>query len=476
MWDAQSGETTQSHAVTGTASPLMLSDAMDQKMKDALASGSATVLAAVAALPEREHLTSELATIEAATARGYFLPDEEEWVKLRYSQYLNLRASLLATIKEIGSLAGRGGVDWSSRLPLFATAFAAACILMRANRFIVDLASQHSVLWKKLDEEDRSSRIPRKSFTTIYQALTSPQNQRRFLEAADYFILHRDEILALADDPEMRPISELLESEEPFIERRRREAVKRRISYRWFSFLRRHRSAWNQVMRGMFEVSGRAIADLRQPGVKPPGAPKRIDFSLQKQILSMVQPGDVFITRHDDALSNWFLPGFWPHAALFLGNTANQSPEWGDLPAADETDAWFLESKKDGVKVRMASETLALDALVVLRPPLVEADLSRGLQRALGHRGKPYDFLFDFRTADRLVCTEVVYRGFHGIDPIHFQLREVGGRLCLPAEEFLDQALACGFELILTAGLNGEKLLTGPQAHHAFIMSRGRTH
>lgn len=441
-------------------------------MRRALAAGSATVLAAAAALPERDSLRGEIAMCEAAAARGYFLPDEDEWVKLRYSQYLSLRASLLATIEEIGSLAGRGCVEWNSRQPLFATAFAAACVLLRANRFIVDLASSHSVLWKKLDEEDSASGIPRKSFTTIYQALTSPRNQLRFLNAVDHYFRHRDEIFALAGDSVMKPVIELLESEEPFIEKSRSEVVKRRISYRWFSFLRRNRSAWKNVMRGMFEVSGRAVAELRQPGIKPMGAPKRIHAGLQKQILEHVKPGDVFITRHDDAMSNLFLPGFWPHAALFLGKTADISLESGTLPTADESDSWFLEAKKDGVKIRPLGETLALDALVVLRSPLPESDLQRGIQRALTHRGKPYDFLFDFRTADCLVCTEVIYRGFHGISPVQFELREVGGRLCLPAEEFLDQALACGFQLILTAGLEGDRLLTGPDAMRAFQATR----
>jgi hypothetical protein len=445
---------------------------MDEQMRQVLVAGSATVLAAAAVIPQQDSLHGEIAMCEAAAARGYFLPDEDEWVKLRYSQYLGLRASLLATIEELGVIAGAGRVEWNSRQPLFATAFAAACILMRANRFIVDLASKHSVLWKKLDEEDIMCGIPRKSFTTIYQALTSPRNQLRFLNAVDHYSKQRDKIFALANDSDMKPIVDLLEKEEPFIEKSRREVVKRRISYRWFSFLRSHRSAWKNVMRGMFEVSGRAVSELRQPGIKAMGAPKRIDADLQKEILKLVQPGDVFVTRHDDAMSNLFLPGFWPHAALFLGKTPNSTLDWGELPSADEYGAWFLESKKDGVKVRPSSETLALDALVVLRPPLLGPDLQRGLQRALTHRGKPYDFLFDFRTADRLVCTEVIYRGFNGISPCHFQLREVGGRLCLPAEEFIDQALDIGFQLILTAGLDGDVLLTGPDAERAFRATR----
>lgn len=447
-------------------------DHTEETIQRALLNGNETVLAAAAVLPQRDHLTHELSIAQQAAERGYFLPDEEEWVKLRYSQYLSLRASLLSTIEEIGGLAGRVHWQWRSRMPLFTTAFSAACILLRANRFVVDFASQHSVIWKKLDEEDRSSGIPRKSFTTVYRALTSPKNQLRFLYAVDHYTRHRDEIFSLRGDPVMGPIIDLLESEEPYIERSRRDAVKRRISYRWFSFLRRHRYAWKNVMFGMFEISGRAIAELRQPGVKPLGAPKRITPGLQKEILPKLKPGDVFVTRHDDALSNLFLPGFWPHAALYLGTSGERTADWGDLPPADGTDAWFLEAKKDGVKVRPMSETLALDAFVVLRPPLVDGELQKGIQRALSHRGKAYDFLFDFRTTERLACTEVVYRGYHGVGPIRFHLKETGGRLCLPAEAFLDQALACGFELVLTAGLEGDRILTGEEAEKAFRASR----
>ncbi len=447
----------------------------EKAIQQTLLRANQTVLAAASALPLRDDLANELSIAKQAADRGYFLPDEEEWVKLRYSQYLGLRASLLSTIEEIGRQAGRGHWEWRSRMPLFTTAFLAACILLRANRFVVDFASQHSVIWKKLDEEDIASGIPRKSFTAVYRALTSPKNQLRFLYAVDHYTRHREEILSLKSDPLMLEMIELLETEEPFIERSRRDAVKRRICYRWFSFLRRHRYAWKNVMFGLFEVSGRAIAELRQPGIKPSGAPKRISPELRERILESVKPGDVFITRHDDALSNLFLPGFWPHAALYLGRTGDHAAEWGELPQADQTDSWFLEAKKDGVKVRPAGETLALDALVVLRPPLLEDDLAKGVQRALSHRGKPYDFLFDFRTTERLACTEVIYRGFHGVGPIRFHLKETGGRLCLPAEAFLDQALACGFSLVLTAGLQGDVILTGVEAEKAFHASRKTT-
>ena len=41
---------------------------------------------------------------------------------------------------------------------------------------------------------------------------------------------------------------------------------------------------------------------------------------------------------------------------------------------------------------------------------------------------------------------------------MRFDLREVGGRLCLPAEAFLDQSMDCGFELVASAGLGTSAL------------------
>lgn len=437
-----------------------------------VARGASAVLAAASAVPAAEMLAEELACVARAAERGYFLPDEDGLVRLRYSQYLVLRAALLETVGELGAAAGTGVVEWKERLPVFVTAFAAACVLMRATRFVVDLGKDRPVVWKKLDEEDVMAGIPRKSFTALYKASAAAGNWRRFLAASEFYFQNREGIRALAADPAMAPLVALLEQEEPTIERRRRAAFERLFAYRWFSFLRRNRSAWRQVMFGFFRVSGSAIAELRQPGIKPAGAGKRLSPVLREEILAKARPGDVFVTRHDDALSNLFLPGFWPHAALYLG-TAGDLQALGIEPAFPVSDQrWFLEAKKDGVRFRNCDETLHVDACVLLRSPLEPGDLAAAIRRAMSHAGKPYDFLFDFRTQDVLACTEVIYRGFHGIGPVRFHLAEVGGRLCLPAEEMLEQALDTGFRVLATAGLSGNRLLSGSKAEIAFHGSR----
>ena len=437
----------------------------------AVARGVSAVLAVASAMPVPCELSGELECLVRAQGRGYFLPDEELPVKVRYAQYFTLRSALLGALDELEQGAG-GATRWKERLPFFLAAFAAACLLMRATRFVTDMGKDRPVVWKKLDEADAVSGLPRKSFTHLYRASSSAGNLRRFLGAADFYFRHREEILRLKDDPLIGPAIRLLEDEEQWIERSRRMALKRLVAYRWFSFLRRHRSAWKVVMFGLFRLSGSVIADLRQPGIKPDGAGKRISEALRREILAKARPGDVFVTRHDDAMSNLFLPGFWPHAALYLGGEEGLAALGIPCPAGDASDISFLEAKKDGVRFRDSGETLHVDACVLLRSPLEGADLTEAVRRAMSHVGKPYDFLFDFRTSHVLACTEVIYRGFHGIGPVRFALKEVGGRLCLPAEEMLDQALDCGFRVIATVGIGGDRILTGSKAEVVFHGSR----
>ena len=432
------------------------------------------VLAAVRAMPDVETLGPELLQITNAEARGYFLPDEDESVRLRYLQYLGVRTALLEI--PVSLAPGPDGEGWVGRLPAFVTAFAAACVLARATGFLTELAVAHPVLWKKLDEEDKRIGLPRKTFTRLYRSSVSPESLARFRAATEFYLEHREQISALGDDPVVGQVVALLKQEENGLESRKRAAVWRHLVYRWFSFRRRHRSAWRQVMFGLFEAGGSAIAELRQPGVKPSGAPKRLSAEVREELLSTLRTGDVFVTRHDDALSNLFLPGFWPHATLYLGDSEERRALGVTLPEEIEGRSGgrirFLESKKDGVRFRPAEETLAVDACVVIRPPLENVDLARAIGRAMEHEGKLYDFLFDFRTSDRLACTEVIYRGFHGIGPVAFRLKEVSGRKCLPAEDLLDQALACGFAIHATTGLEGDSVLFGDAAERAFRATR----
>jgi len=386
-----------------------------------------TLLTAAPAMPRAENLQALVEAVERAEERGYFEPDEDENLREVYSRYLALRGSLWEMVLTLKPLL-KGEV----RYEVFGVAFCAAAMLVRSASFIVGLTRDKPLVRQKLDEGESRYGLERKTYTRVYRSVSSLRWMWQYQQAWRFYEANREEVFESLMKTGMPEVCERLQEEEPFFQKSIRTMLKRKVAYRWYSLLRRHVSGYQQVMFQFFKLGGCAVADLRQPFVKTVKG-KRVTGALRGEAETLMKAGDVIVTRHDDALSNLFLPGFWPHAALYLGG--------------GET----LEAKKDGVKIRELEETLEVDAFLVLRPVLDGVLIEDALTRARTHEGKLYDFVFDFRKADRLVCTEVVY--------VEFSLEKQSGRLCLSAEQLIRQGLEkAWFEPLLCCGVEGDSL------------------
>jgi hypothetical protein len=272
------------------------------------------------------------------------------------------------------------------------------------------------------------------------------------------------------------PVVAMLKTEEPWIEKSARYYTKGRFKYRWYSFLRRHRVGYKNVSFALFKFGGSLVAELRNHWKR-----KRVTPGVQRKIGRLLEPGDVIITRHDDATTNIFLPGFWPHAALHIG-TEEQRAAIGveiddDRKSRAADPVRILEARKDGVLLRTLDDTLSVDCCTVLRPQLEPEEIAAALATAITHEGKQYDFEFDFRRANKLVCTEVVYRSFHGVGGIEFELTPKAGRLCLPAEALIDHAIEGKiYKPVCVYGVNGNRFCGDEDsARAALISTRGDT-
>jgi hypothetical protein len=442
-----------------------------------LTHGVRVVMAAIEALPHREDLTGESEILDRAEARGYFEPEEDERIRAVYAQYLSVRSGLLMALSSLEPMAGCRECDWEERFDAFLVAFAAACLLVDAGGWLVDFASTRPVLWKKLDEAECRYGIPRKTFTQLYRAGASARRMAKFSAALAFHRSHRPAAAARAGDPLLGPVVAWLNEREARLPKRR-DLARRVMGYRMFVCVRHPHSACKRVMFGLMRAAGRAVAELHQPGVKAPGEPKRVGGAERRWLLERLRPGDFLISRHDDAVTNLFLPGFWPHTILHIG-TAEERRRLGvrhspGHKARSAGPVRFLEAKKDGVLFRPPEDSLAVDVLAALRPPLAAPDLAEALSRAITHEGKLYDFVFDFTKADRLVCSEVVYRGFHGIGGLSFRLVEHSGRRCLPTGELARQALALGFEVLATVNLGEPGVREGSEAREGLVASLER--
>lgn len=427
------------------------------------------VVSAVKGIPLRRELVELIDSVEAAQERGYFLPDEDERIREHYRRYLRLRAVLLGSIAELQPHCDDEG-DWENCIRCFAVAYTAACVLMRSAEFLVDMAGDRFLVWKKLDEAELRYGIERRSFSKIYKNLTSTRRMWRFYEAVLFWELHAEEIMELRKEGgRMAELIEALEEELPFVQKSKKQYVKRQLQYRIFSFKRRQHSGFRKVMFQLFRISGNVVAETKQPHLALKKQ-KRVTPRVLAKAWSVLQPGDVIVTRHDEALSNLFLPGFWPHVAMYVGSE-DQRAELGIDPVGEEGTN-VVEAKKDGVKLRALTETLGVDAFVILRPQLGQEQIAEAVRSALSHVGKRYDFVFDFRQSDRLACTEVIYRSYQAAAGVGFQLEEHAGRLCLPAESLMNQGVEMGiFEPVALYGVDGIKVWLGAEVRERLAKS-----
>ena len=135
-----------------------------------------------------------------------------------------------------------------------------------------------------------------------------------------------------------------------------------------------------------------------------------------------LQPGDIILTRRNWHLSNAFLPGFWPHAALYVG-TEEQLKDLGITEEnagvgweayKKEQDGYprvILEAVGEGVRFHSAEYTLHADYVMVLRPRLKREQIKTAPLKAFNkYHGLPYDFDFDFVDEHKIVCSELIYR------------------------------------------------------------------
>ncbi len=323
-------------------------------------------------------------------------------------------------------------------------------MLVDAARYLRDVFHQRPVVREKLNEPEPHFGIPPGTYDRVQNSLTSPINAWRLYHAARYYQEQRAALQQAAREADLAPLLEIVDRLEARLQVSVGAFVLARTRVRARSLATAvRRDLLTRALYGLQKCASRLISDIYTRADHHPALPARV----AEQLRRVLEPGDVLITRKEHALTNYFLPGYWPHAALYLGDESqlmalgierheHVAPRWRRLLECDSHERRrVLEAMKDGVWIRSLASPLASDAIAVLRPRLPRADVANALCRGMFHEGKSYDFDFDFTRSDRLVCTEVVYRSYEQVGGVQFQLRRRAGRLTLAAEDLIRMAL-----------------------------------
>lgn len=234
--------------------------------------------------------------------------------------------------------------------------------------------------------------------------------------------------------------------------------------------------AVDESLRAVFPAQKAFAEWMGDTRVARIGQPLVTTDDVARFVIPRLLPGDVIVTRQNWFLSNIGLPGFWPHAELYVGTAADLSRSFdGDA----DVNAWVttqpekaktfsellqkrypkkwatyadgvdfqghgpirvIESISEGVSFTAAEHAFGVDYLGALRPRVSNLDKARAIERAFKYQGRPYDFDFDFFSDATLVCTELVYKSYQpggGIKGVSLDLVNVAGRRTLPANEIV---------------------------------------
>ncbi len=392
---------------------------------------------------ELEALCAEAASLHGqvvaalrAEGREVYTPREDDRIRWCFIRYLAHRDALTSMV---AMYAGHKAVtDERLRGRAYLLGLCAAATALETGHEFVARYRDDARARAKLNEAAPAWGLEAGMFDHVYYSVTSGGHLRWFLGLADDF-----------ERPErrraLRAAQAYSDEQMQWLERRIDDAVRqvRQTGLNpWRArFSRIVRRAQRDVYSPVYEAQilmATLVGDTRISTRAP-----NISEAQLEELRPQLQPGDILLERRNWYLSNAFLPGFWPHAALYVGTPEqlralgiDQAPEvrahWEAYTAPENGHPRVIvEAVSEGVVFSSLEHSLHADYVAVLRPRLSREQIAQALRRAFTHHGKPYDFNFDFGTDDKVVCTELVYRSYDGL--LSFPMERILGKDTLPA-------------------------------------------
>lgn len=175
----------------------------------------------------------------------------------------------------------------------------------------------------------------------------------------------------------------------------------------------------------------------------------------KKQLRKMkkkMRIGDLMLQRRNWYVCNLGIPGFWPHAVIYIGKYSqfknffsdplvkeylegqgyNNISKWMQAKYPKFKDDYILsqneviEVRAPGVIIQTFNDSALADYVGVVRPRLSKLELFKSIEYTFSQYGKPYDYHFDFVTDSAFICSELVYKAFK--DFLNLNTKTVAGK------------------------------------------------
>lgn len=410
-------------------------------------------------LPQLNDAVKRLETLEPRLANaktGELGAEERQQLRERWWQVFE---PILAIDELKSRYAGWYGLDYVKHARLharsFALSFTALCAQVDAGLRLLAALAGKELLPVLFDEAMPQLGLPARTFSGLRSQLGRARDllliplgnewYERWIAAHLLLDKELSPLLTQLDPLRQGALSRVLEPTSTGVENKL-DVIKSMLFERWFP-LQKSMAEWAGDTR-VAKLDRRLISDAQLAELK-----------------TKLEPGDIILERRNWYLSNIGLPGFWPHAALYVGSQQQVLSKLGDDPEVKKTfgnlgdhlarrfpKAWsslaerdhaghelcVVEAVSEGVTSASIEHSCAADYVAVLRPRFSALAKAQAVERALGYWGRPYDFNFDFATDDQVVCSELVMKAYEGD----------GGKLHVPYVELVGRRAVAPTEIV----------------------------
>jgi 1-acyl-sn-glycerol-3-phosphate acyltransferase len=396
---------------------------------------------------ELEARTRAMMAEFAAGKRSWYRQSDDDDARALLLAYMNYRTALLRIVWRYQDY--EHAPDEALRLRAFLASYTSASVLYETSLKFVTFFETAPDAIRKLNEPEPLWSIPPGLYDTVRRSLADPENRMLLRHAREFYDRHRADFARhhLAAAPPFDRFHAAIERAEKTNQRSGAVA----LAASTVTPLADARDVGKEAIYRAQKFISTWVGDTKVR--EPRGGKALIQPAHLNELRPKLKPGDLMLERRNWFLSNAFLPGYWPHSALYVGTAEDlkrlgldRDPRvqkhWQKFLSRDDKghERVIIEAISEGVVFTSMEHSVGeADAAAFLRPNIPEARLREVIARAFSHVGKPYDFEFDFFSTDKLVCSEVVYRAYDG--DIQLPLVTVMGRKTLPPIEIVRQCV-----------------------------------
>lgn len=350
-----------------------------------------------------------------------------------------------------------------------------AALLLYDNYLLTAaLFDQDSKLRRVLNQPDKGYALPAHRLTEVKHSFLSTENSERILQAVAYYKKFIQPGMNSTHAPERAYLLQLIVQSPSFV------ALNDNRMPADLKFSLRHmRMLTGDLLTGLSReglnlfsmLFGNTVGLVETRHGKLYAKPE-----LERQFAGQLRAGDVLLEKTPFRLTDLMIPGYWGHAAIWVGSETElrELGVW-DHPAVRphqeriRRGKGVIEALRSGVVLNSFAHFLNVDDLAVLRP----AQPDRAVQaarvlRAFRQLGKAYDFNFDVESTDRIVCSELVYQVYTEMPwPTSKQL----GRATISPDQVAQRALPGGPLRVVLLVEDGRLVETEPGARMLALLN-----